>query len=134
MAETVKVEKNFKVGDVLYEIDYLNKEGKEYWEGVVRIYKIYGCIDNRYVLEIYFDNELCFHKYRVSESNRENIIKVCVDLAGLEDVFFLNPKEIEKISNVKELQKFIKHVKNFVQDAGIILTEELDPYNIDRGA
>jgi len=125
-AKPVIVEKKFEVGEALYRVVYINKEGREYWEGITQVYKIYSY--NAYqVLEIFLDNGLCFNKYRVRGSNREDIVKVCVDLAGLEDIFLLNPKEIERINSLKDLQKFIKHVKNFVQDAGIILTEELDP-------
>ena len=125
MAEVI-VERKFEVGEALYKVVYINKEGREYWEGITKVYKIYS-YNAHQVLEIFLDNGLCFNKYRVSGSNKENIVKVCVDLAGLEDIFFLNPKEIGELNNVKKLQKFIKYVKSFVEDAGIILTEELDP-------
>lgn len=124
--EGVRVSKDFKVGSVLYSVDYTVGEGKEYWEGITTISKIYDA-DNKIVVAIYMENGICFERYRIVESNRVNDVKVCVSGLLDEDVFFLNPREIEGIDSVKRLQKFIGYIKSFVEDAAIILTEYLNP-------
>ena len=143
--EMVEVRRTFEGeklgrGKVFYNVDYWTKG--EYWEGVTRISKVYYPIwpylnNVRYTLEIRFEDAgLCFHTYRIRDSwngtGLDNIIKVCVDLAGLEDVPFLEPRELEKINDLDGLKKFLGYVKSFIEDAATITIENLQPEEPDE--
>jgi hypothetical protein len=122
-------------GKVFYEVEY---EFDESINAATRVeihniwYPIWPYGNNvRITLKITLEGDICFEFYRIRDSwdgtGRDNIAKICVDVPDLEEIFFLNPNELDKINSATDVRKYVKDIAFFINDIVSYAVERLLP-------